>query len=125
MKRKNQFGEDIVFIESSAAAQSLKNFWTRMASTYGCIQVMLSQNSLIIKPRRLVAWFIDLLQLDLNHTILINQIHSIEEKGNWMSYKKIQLSFINDQGEAREILLYLRKHEDFLHRMRRGLRELS
>ena len=80
MEGKNQFGEDIVFIESRAAAQSLKNFWTRMASTYGCIQVILSQNYLIIKPRRLVAWLIDLLQLDLNHTILINQVHSIEKR---------------------------------------------
>jgi len=123
MEGKNQFGEDIVFIESRAAAQSLKNFWTRMASTYGCIQVILSQNYLIIKPRRLVAWLIDLLELDLDHTILINQIHSIEEKGNWMGHKKLQLSFTNNKGEQREILLYLRKHEVFLNRIRRELKE--
>jgi hypothetical protein len=43
-----------LFVEPSAAAQSLKSFWTRMANTYKCIEVRLKREQLIIRPR----WFI-------------------------------------------------------------------
>jgi len=31
---------EVLFFERYAAAQSLKNVWTRLASTYGCIRVV-------------------------------------------------------------------------------------
>jgi hypothetical protein len=43
-------GIPLVFYEPRAAAQSMKNFWTRMASTFGCIAVGISTQELIVKP---------------------------------------------------------------------------
>ena len=41
-------GDDVLFFEHHAAAQSLKNMWTRLASTYGGIMVVLSRKNLVI-----------------------------------------------------------------------------
>ena len=39
---KNALGEDVIFYESTAAARSLKNTWTRMASTKKLMNVVWS-----------------------------------------------------------------------------------
>jgi hypothetical protein len=79
--------DEVIFFEKHAAAQSLKNAWTRLASTYGCIMVVLSRGTLTIKPHWYARWLISALGLDLSHEIPITKIRSVTEMGKWFSYR--------------------------------------
>ena len=107
-------GNDLLFFEYHAAAQSLKNAWTRLASTYGCIMVVLSRENLVIKPHWFAGWLIWLLGLDLNHKIPITNIRGVMEMGKWFNYGKVQLLFETVEGEDRKILLYMKKYSEFI-----------
>ncbi|MBW2055949.1 MAG: hypothetical protein JRH07_17950 [Deltaproteobacteria bacterium] len=110
-------GEGLLFFEPAAAAKSLKNRWTRMASTYGSIQVSLSRDCLSIRPRWPIKWLTSILQLDLDHTISTSQIKAVENMGERMGRGKILITFVTVEGTEREVLLYLKKHGEFLARM--------
>jgi hypothetical protein len=116
--KKNKFDEDIIFVESTAAAISLKNFWTKMASTYNCIHVSMSEKHLIIKPIKAIAWLIYLSRLDLYHVIPINSIISFEEEGDSAGYKKIRISFNHEKNGQKEIMLFLRKSDEFIRKLK-------
>lgn len=47
-----------LFTENHVAARSLKSAWTRLASTYGCIMVVLTRSTLTITPHRFAKWLI-------------------------------------------------------------------
>ena len=51
MRQPTMQTSEILFFEAHAAAQSLKNAWTRLASTYGCIKVLLTREKLTIPGR--------------------------------------------------------------------------
>lgn len=111
----NEFKEP--FVEKTAAAQSLKNRWTRMASTYGCMVIRLDRDNLTIKPRLLIGWLIKLLCLDLHHIVPRDQIRSAENRGKWLNYGKVEICFAKEGSEHR-ILLYLKKHAEFLEKLK-------
>jgi hypothetical protein len=106
--------DEVLFLEHYAAAQSLKNPWTRLASTYGCIMVVLSRKTLMIKPHWFAKWLIGLLALDLNHEIPITNVKSVTKKGKWFSYGKVGLQFVTMHGESQRILLYLKEYQEFV-----------
>ena len=105
---------EVLFFEPYAAAQSLKNVWTRLASTYGCIMVVLSREMLTIKPHWFAKWLISLLCLDLYHEIPITNIRGVTEMGKWFSYGKVELHFVTIDGENQRILLYMKKYREFI-----------
>jgi hypothetical protein len=105
---------EVLFFESYAAAQSLKNFWTKSASTYGCIMVVLSRETLTIKPHWFAKWLIMLLGLDLCHEIPITNIRGVMEIGKWFSHGKVEVHFVTTDGENRRILLYMKKYREFI-----------
>lgn len=111
----NEFKE--LFVEKTAAAQSLKNHWTRMASTYGCMVIRLDRENLTIKPRPIIGWLIKLLCLDLHHIVLRDQIRSAVNRGKWLNYGKVEICF-EKEGSEHRILLYLKKHEEFLEKLK-------
>ena len=111
---KHTDSNEVVFSEPYAAAQSLKNFWTRLASTYGCMRVVLSREALTIKPHWFAKWLICLLGLDLCHEIPISSIRGATEMRKWFSYGKVELHFMTIDGEDRRILLYMKKYREFL-----------
>jgi len=47
-----------LFVENYTAAISMKNSWTRMASTIGCMKVVLYPDRLIAKPHWFAYWLI-------------------------------------------------------------------
>lgn len=106
-----------LFFETSASAQSLKNFWTRMASTYKCIEVHLTREQLIIRPRWFIGWMIKLLGLDLYHVLPTDQIQTVESTGKWLGYGKVHIKY-KKNGINHSILLYLNKHDEFLDKIR-------
>jgi len=108
---------EALFVESSAAAQSQKNLWTRMASTYGCMQICLTREHLIIKPRWFIGWLIKLLGLDLFHVVPTSRIQKVERSGRWFNAEKILVSF-KKNGSEHKILLYLKKHKAFLDQIK-------
>ena len=105
---------EVIFFEYYAAAQSLKNAWTRLASTYGCIMVVFSRETLMIKPHWFAKWLISLLGLDLSHEIPISKIRGATEMGKWFSYGKVELHFVTVDGENRRIFLFMKKYREFL-----------
>jgi hypothetical protein len=109
--------EEVLFFESAASAQSQTNFWTRMASTYRCVEIRLTRERLIIKPRWFIGWMTRLLGLDLYHEVPTDQIQDVRSSGTWFSYGKVLLRFMKN-GREQEILLYLKKVNEFLDTMR-------
>jgi hypothetical protein len=115
--------DELLFFEHHAAAQSLKNAWTRSASTYGCMMVLLSRETLTIKPHWFAKWLIILLGLDLCHEIPLVNIRSIEEKGKWFSYGKAELIFVTINGENHGILLYMKKADEFIDTVKNAIQK--
>jgi len=105
---------EVLFSEHYAAAQSLKNSWTRLASTYGCIMIVLSRKTLLIRPHWFAKWLISLLRLDLCYEIPITSIVAVTEMGKWASYGKVELRFKTAEGSDQKILLYVKKHLEFI-----------
>ena len=120
---KHMDSNEVLFFESYAAAQSLKNAWTRLASTYGCIMVVLSQKTLTIKPHWFAKWLISPLYLDLHHEIPITNIRGTTEMGKWFSYGKVELHFVTKDGEGRRILLYMKKYHEFLDTVKNAIHQ--
>jgi hypothetical protein len=110
--------KEVLLLERHAAAQSLKNFWTRLASTYGCIMVVLYRRVLTIKPHWFAKWFILPLGLDLCHEIPITNIRGVTEKGKWYSYGKVEVHFVTADGEDRRILLYMKNYREFINNVK-------
>ena len=108
---------EVLFFEHYAAAQSLKSVWTRLASTYGCIMIVLSRKNLVIKPHWFAKWLINLFGLDLTHEIPIKNIRSVVEIGKWFSYGKVELRFETLEGEDRRIWLYMKKYCEFVDKI--------
>lgn len=105
---------ETLFFESYAAAQSLKSTWTRLASTYGCMMVFLSRETLTIRPHWFAGWLISLLCLDLTHHIPIKYIEGVTEAGKWYGYGKVELEFLTAHSEKRRIFLYLKNYRKFI-----------
>lgn len=116
---------EVLFFEPYAAAQSLKSVWTRMASTYGCIMVVLSRKTLTIKPHWFAKLMINLLCLDLCHEIPITNIRAVTEMGKWFSYGKVELHFVTINGENRKILLYMKKYYQFIDMVKTAMRPVK
>ena len=114
---------EVLFFEQHAAAQSLKSFWTRLASTYGCIMVVLTRKNLTIKPHWFARWLISLLGLDLSHEIPITNIRGVIETGKWFNYGKVELRFETPQGEDRRIWLYLKKSGEFIDKITKTINQ--
>ena len=115
--KKPVHNNEVLFFEHHAAAQSLKSVWTRLASTYGCIMVVLSRKKLMIKPHWFVKWLINLLGLDLTHEVPIKNIRGVVEMGKWFSYGKVELRFETPAGEDRRIWLYMKKYREFIDKV--------
>ena len=105
----------IIFNEPYAAAQSLKNLWTRLASTYGCIRVVLSADTLTIQPHWYAGWILWALRLDLYHFISINKVVDVREVGRWFNRGKVEVRFRAPDGNVQIIWLYLKKDHEFMH----------
>ena len=112
---------EVLFFEPYAAAQSLKSVWTRMASTFGCIMVILSRETLAIKPHWFAKLMINLLCLDLSHEIPITNIRAVTEMGKWFSYGKVELHFVTINGENQRILLYMKKYQEFIDTVKNAI----
>ena len=108
---------EVLFFEHHAAAQSMKSVWTRLASTYGCIMVVLCRRTLTIKPHLFAKWLIRPLGLDLCHEIPITNIIGVTEVGKWFSYGKVELHFETVEGKDRRILLYIKKYREFVDKV--------
>jgi len=112
---------EVLFFEPYTAAQSLKSVWTRLASTYGCIMVILSRETLTIKPHWFAKLLINLLCLDLSHEIPITNIRAVSEMGKWFSYGKVELHFVTINGENQRILLYMKKYQEFIDTVKNAI----
>ena len=108
---------EVVFCEHYAAAQSMKNVWTRLASTYGCIMIVLSRKTLMIKPYWFAKWLISLFHLDLCQEIPIERIKGVMKMGKWSNYGKVELHFQTVEGKDYRILLYMRKDREFVDKV--------
>jgi hypothetical protein len=114
---------DVLLRENYAAAQSLKSVWTRLASTYGCMMIVLSGRTLTIKPHWFAEWLISLLHLDLCHEIPIAGIRGVKQIGKWSIYGKVELHFQTLEGRDQKILLYMKKSLEFVEKLSSALHQ--
>lgn len=110
-------GNEVLFCEHHAAAQSLRSAWTRLASTYGCMKIELFPDMLIIKPHWFAKWLISLFRFDLCHEIPITNIIDVLETGKWAGYGKVELKFLSMDDLDQKILLYMKKYSEFIDRI--------
>lgn len=115
--------DDVLFIENFAAAQSFKNRWTRLASTCGCMMIILSAKTLTIKPHWFAGWMISLLHLDLCHEVPLANIRGVRETGRWFSHGKVELHFRTKKDEDQRILLYLKKSGEFVDKLASAIQQ--
>ncbi|MBN2586092.1 MAG: hypothetical protein JXA64_05700 [Candidatus Fermentibacteraceae bacterium] len=104
----------ILFQERYAMAQSQKNVWTKMVSTWKCIVVSLSSTNLQIGLHGLFGLLVKPFGADLEHTVPLTCVISAEKKGRLIGYDEISLVFSLPSGGRRELLLYLKRGEEFL-----------
>jgi hypothetical protein len=110
-------GDELLFCEHYAAAQSMRSAWTRLASTFGCMMIQLTRGTLTIKPHWFATWPIRLLRLDLRHEIPIGKIRRILEVGKWAGYGKVEVQFRAADGKDRTVLLFLRRSREFVDKV--------
>ncbi|NOQ23276.1 MAG: hypothetical protein GQ565_11595 [Candidatus Aegiribacteria sp.] len=105
----------LLFQEQYAMAQSQKNGWTKSVNTWKCITVSLSATRLQVKLHGLFSLLVKPFNADLDHVILINDIRSVVKKRNYFGYNEISVVFSLRSGGERELLLYLKRGEEFLN----------
>ncbi|MCK5065380.1 MAG: hypothetical protein KAQ97_08860 [Candidatus Fermentibacteraceae bacterium] len=114
----NLIDGSLLFQERYAMAQSQKNPWTKMVSTWKCINVSLTSIHLHVKLHGLFGWLVKPFGADLDHVIPIIDIRSIENRKNVLGYTEISVVFDLQSGGERELLLYLKRGEEFLNLLR-------
>ncbi|MEN8208002.1 MAG: hypothetical protein ABFR50_02005 [Candidatus Fermentibacteria bacterium] len=105
----------LLFREQYAMAQSQKNGWTRSVSTWKCITVSLSATHLNVKLHGLFGLLVKPFSADLDHTIPLIDIRSVVKKRNYFGYSEISVVFSLRSGGERELLLYLKRGDEFLN----------
>ena len=104
-----------LFQEKYAMAQSQKSLWTKMVSTWKCINVTLTSTRLRVKLHGLFGWLVKPVGADLDHMIPVSDIKSAEKRRNVLGYTEISVVFSLQSGGERELLLYLKRGEEFLN----------
>ncbi|MBD3369276.1 hypothetical protein GF402_02815 [Candidatus Fermentibacteria bacterium] len=110
--------EPELYSESYVAAKSLKNAWTRMASTYGCIRVALTDRHLVVEPQGLGGLLVKMSNLDLEHRIPVGEVTSVEKRRKYFGLTEVQVAFGSSDGSPGRLLLYLRRPDEFIARLK-------
>ena len=108
---------EVLFRENHAAAQSLKSAWTRLASTYGCMMVVLTRSTMTVRPHWFAKWLIMPFRLDLCHEIPVASIIRVSHAGMWCEHGKVELHYRTAGGKDRGMLLYLRNYRELLDKV--------
>lgn len=105
----------LLFQEKYAMAESQKNAWTKMISTWKCITISLTSTHLYVKLHGIFGWLIIPFRADLDHAVPISDIRSAEKRKNVIGYDEISVVFSLQSGGERELYLYLKRGEEFLN----------
>ncbi len=105
----------LLFQEQYAMAQSQKNGWTKSVNTWKCITVSLSATHLQVKLHGLFGLLVKPFNADLDHSVPITDIRSVVKKKSYFGYNEISVVFSLPNGGERELLLYLKRGEEFLN----------
>ena len=108
----------LLFQEKYAMAESQKNAWTKMNSTWKCIAISLTSSHLYVKLHGIFGCLVIPFGADLNHAIPVTDIRSAEKRKNVLGYTEISVIFSLQSGGERELLLYLKRGEEFLNLLR-------
>ncbi|MCK5115483.1 MAG: hypothetical protein KAR44_02715 [Candidatus Aegiribacteria sp.] len=108
-------GGSLLFQEQYAMAQSQKNGWTKSVNTWKCLTVSLSATHLQVKLHGLLGLLVKPFNADLDHLIPITDIRSVEKRKRYFGYNEISVVFSLPKGGERELLLYLKRGEEFLN----------
>ena len=105
--------EGLLFEERRAMAQSQKNLWTRMVSTWKCVFVRLSPELLTVGLHGLMGALVAPFGPDLDHEIPLYRIRRVERRPrSVLGHGEVSVKFDLEEGE-RELLLYLCRADEF------------
>ena len=105
----------LLFQEKYAMAQSRKNLWTKMVNSWKCVMVSLSSSCIQVRLHGLLGLLVVPFGADINHTVPLGSVVSVEKKRKIMGYDEISMVFRLPSGGERELLLYLKRGEEFLN----------
>jgi len=108
----------LLFQEKYAMAQSQKSAWTKMVNTWKCIEVSLTSTRLHVKLHGIFGSIVKPFNADLDHVIPITNIKSAEKRKIYFGYQEISVVFRLQTGGDRELLLYLKRGDEFLNLLR-------
>ena len=114
---------DLLFTDSHAAAQSQRNRWTRLASTWRSIRITLTPETLVVMPQPLVKWLTVLLGLDLCHEVAVGDILAVRSLGEESGYGKIEIAFRAPEGGEKRLLLWLENGRSFIDAVQDVIKE--
>ena len=103
----------VLFKEPYVAVKSMKSWYTRSASTMGCLHVTVTQRELITSLH-LFAFWIKPLKLDLEHIIPLQKITAAENLGSVLFYDAVKVEFRDKSNHPQHIHIYMRKSDGFL-----------
>lgn len=104
----------LLFQERYAMAQSQKSTWTKLVNTWKCVEVSLSAMHVRVRLHGLFGLLVKPFGADLDHLIPIAAVVSASKRRVLMGYDEISLVFSLPEGGERELLLYLKRGEEFL-----------
>jgi hypothetical protein len=64
-----------------------------------------------------------LLGLDLYHVVPVSRIRAVENRGKWLNCGRVEITFSTGDGEERKVLLYLKKHAEFIDKLKQTVEE--
>jgi len=105
----------LLFQEKYAMAQSRKSAWTKAINTWKCIMISLTSTHLHVKLHGLFGFLVKPFGADLDHSVPITDISSVEKRKNFFGYTEISVVFHLQSGGERELFLYLKRGEEFLN----------
>ena len=70
-----------------------------------------------VRPRWYAGWFTRLLRLDLDHEIPLDRIDRVSRQEASFGYGRVEVRFRTASNESRSLLIYLRKHAEFMERL--------
>ncbi len=108
----------VVFRERYAMVQSQKNAWTRMISSWKCVEVSLSPTRLRLKLHGLMGLLLKCFFTDIEHVVPTGRVVSFGRNRKYLGYDEIYVIIEIPGGGTRKLLLYLERGTEFIEILR-------
>ena len=97
----------VLYRDKSASGYSTKSFKTKIGGSSKTLEIVVTDKELWLTSKLLLASIGE--SHDLLHKIALDNIEQVERNG-----KKVTVNFKNDSGEAKQVVLWTKRIDDFI-----------